>query len=364
MPEIPFFRFLDRIEAGKETFPVTILYGFNEFLGDKIIRTLSDTFLEDKSEFNYRRYYFDPEYTDTSWEEIISEANTSSFFVRSRKLIIVTIREEKKIVSEKYDLDLLATYAEKPNPNAILVIYISLNTIKDDFKQVKTQKINKLLKTLSSPNCCAVDLDKISEIEVKSYIKRYLNERGMSITASALDKIFEIKEDDFISVLYQLPLLEIADVEDKSIDSEDIEKIVTGVEAHSIWDLTDAIENEDPGKYLKILRYLFMNGIKAALIIGTLVTHYNKIYIAKFLLKQNVPVQEIGKALGQHSYFLDKFIRTARNFSDKRLQHILNMIYDLDYESKTSGEESSRLSLQNFTFRLKSLSSPSPRFKI
>lgn len=361
MPDVLFFRFLNNIKTGKQTFPVTVIYGFNEFLGEKIIRAFSDTFLEEKGEFNYRRYYFDSEYVDTSWEEIISEANTSSFFVRSRKLIIVTIREEKKIVPEKYDIQLLATYLEKPNPNAMLVIYISLNTSKDDFKQVKNQKINKLIKALSSSNCYTVDLDKISEIEVKSYIKRYLNERGLSITASALDKIFEIKEDDFISVLSQLPRLEVADVQDKTIDSEDIEKVVTGVEAHSIWDLTDAIENEDPEKYLKILRYLFINGIKAALIIGTLVTHYNKIYIAKFLLKQNFPIHEIGRALGQHSYFLDKFIRTARNFSEERLHHILNMIYDLDYESKTSGEESSRLSLQNFAFQVKLFSNTGSR---
>jgi DNA polymerase III delta subunit len=145
-------------------------------------------------------------------------------------------------------------------------------------------------------------------------------------------------------------------VENSSIDSEDIDKIITGVEAHSIWDLTDAIESEDAQKYLKILKYLFMNGIKATLIIGTLATHYNKIYIAKFLIRQKFPAQEIGRALGQHPYFLNKFISSARNFSEKRLQHIIRLIYDLDYESKTSGEESARLSLQNFAFRVKLLS--------
>jgi len=353
MPEAAFFDFLNGIEIRKEIFPVTILYGFNEFLGDKIIKGFTKTFLEEKSDFNYRRYYFDSEYDDTEWEEIISEANSSSFFVRSRKIIVVTIREDKKITLKKYDAELLKTYLGNPNPNTILVIYISLNLIKDDYKQVKRQKIDKLLKELNSPNCYHVNLDKISEAEVKNYIKCYLNAGGMSITASALDKIIEAKEEDYISVLYQLSRFEIADVEGKSIDSEDIDQIVTGVEAHSIWDLTDAIENEDSGKYLKILQYLFLNGIKPTLIIGTLITHYNKIYIAKFLLKHNFPANEIGKALGQHPFFLNKFLNSARNFSEKRLAHILEMIYNLDYQSKTSGEGSARLSLQNFTFRVK-----------
>ena len=355
MPDVSFFQFLHRIEAKKETFPVSILYGFNEFLGEKIIKGFTGTFLEEKSDFNYRRYYFDSEYDETGWEEIVSEANSSSFFVRSRKIIVVTIRDEKKITLKKYDAELLKSYLKKPNSNTILVIYISLNLTKDDFKQLKKQKISKFLKELGSPNCYNVDLDNISESEVKNYIGRYLKAGGMSITASALDKIIETRDEDFISVLYQLPKLEIADVEGRSIDSEDIDEFITGVESHSIWDLTDAIESEDAGKYLRILRYLFMNGIKATLIIGTLVTHYNKIYIAKFLLKHNFPADEIGRALGQHRFFLNKFLNSARNFSENRLQYILRMIYDLDYQSKTTGEESARLSLQNFTFRIKLL---------
>jgi DNA polymerase III delta subunit len=66
-----------------------------------------------------------------------------------------------------------------------------------------------------------------------------------------------------------------------------------------------------------------------------------------------MPAGEIGRALEQHPFFLDKFIQTARNFSEKRLRNILEIIYNLDYESKTSGEDSARLSLQNFPFRIR-----------
>lgn len=355
MPDITFFNLLKRVDSKKETYPVTVLYGYNEFLGERIIRSYCDAFLEERSDFNYRRFYFDSEYDQTTWEEVIGEANSASFFVQSRKILVATIRDPKKITLNAADKKLLKSYAAKPNPNTLLVIYFSLNANKDDFKTIKTQKINKIIKELSAPSCYTVDLDKISEQEVKGYIFNYLKSSGMSITGSAIEKIFEIKEEDFISILYQLPRLEIAEVEDKSIDSEDVEKVITGVEAHSIWDLTDAIESEDAGKYLRILRYLFMNGIKPTLIIGTLITHYNKLYIAKFLLKRRYPVPEIGRALGQHSFFLNKFINTARSFSDKRLRQIIDLIYKLDFESKTSGEESARLSLQNFTFRIKTL---------
>jgi DNA polymerase-3 subunit delta len=352
MAEISFFNFLNKIKDRKEPFPINILYGYNEFLGEKIIETFCTRFIETKSDFNYRRFYFDSE-DEANWEEIIDEANSSNFFIQSRKIIVATIREEKYLNLKKSDKEILKRYIERPNPNTIFVIYFSLNLMKDDYKQVKKLKIDKFLKELNSPHTYGVNLDKISEREVMQYIQSYLKKCGISITASALEKIIEIKEDDPISVLSQLPKLAIADIQDRGLDSEDVDKIITGVEAHSIWDLTDAIESENTNKYLKILRYLFINGIKATLIIGTLVTHYNKIYIAKFLLKHNMPANQIGSALGQHPFFLDKFINSARNFSEKRLHYILEIIYDLDYESKTSGEESARLSLQNFAFRIK-----------
>ena len=257
----------------------------------------------------------------------------------------------------KVDKDILWNYLKNPNQNTILIIYFSLSLSKDDFNQVKRSKINRFLDEFKSSEFYSINLDSVSIREVKDYIKYYLKKRGISITSSALEKMVELKGDDFASILHQLPCLEIAEKESESIDSEDVDKILTGIEAHSIWDLTDAIESEDANRYLKVLKYLFINGVKPALIIGTLINHYNKIYTAKFLLKHNFPVHDIGKVLQQPSFILEKFIRSVRNFSERRLHQILEIVYRLDFESKTSGEDSARLSLQNFIFQIKLLTS-------
>lgn len=355
MPQLSYFDALRRIKSKNDFFPLNILYGFHEFLGEEIIKSFVDTFLEDKTDFNYRRYYLDAQ-SDHDWEEIINEANSSSFFIQSRKIITVVIRESRKIGLNKGDKVLLKKYVNKPNPNSILIIYISLDILKDDFKQLKKQKINDLLKALESPQTFAIDLDRVTDREVQNHIRQYLQSRGIKITANALEKLIEIKGDDFVSILNQMNKFEIADSgEDNVLDAQDIDWLTSGVEAHSIWDLTEAIENEDMGKYLRVLQYLFINGVKPTFVIATLVSHYNKIYTAKFLLEHNFPVNDIGKILQQPSFILNKFIRMVRNFGPQRLRCILDMIYRLDYESKTSGEESARLSLQNFIFQIKLL---------
>jgi len=354
MPEISFFSLLDKIKNQKEQFPFTVLYGFNEYLGEIIIRALSNQFLEEKNNFNFRRYYFDIE-NESDWLEIITMANSSNFFIESRKIVIVVIRDHKKITLNKTEKDILNKYLKNPNPHTILVTYLSLNISKDDFKQLKRQKIQKTLKEMDGTNVYLVNLDKIYERDVKQYIKNALRQKNITITESALEKIIEMKGDDFPTTMMQLPKLEIAASKGGGLDSEDIEKIITGIEAHSIWDLTDAIEHEDTKKYLQVLNFLFINGIKPSLIIGTLITHYNKIFTAKFLLKHKFPINDIGKVLNQPSFFLNKFIQSVRNFSEKRIKEVIDIIYKLDYESKTSGEDSAKLSLQNFIFKIKLL---------
>jgi len=354
MPDIPFFNFLTKINSKKEELPFTILFGFNEFLGENVIQSFVENFIEKKTDFNFKRYYFDSD-NQSSWEEIINDANSSSFFIQSRKILAVVVRDEKRIKINNSDRDLIQKYLANPKSGTILILYISLNVTKDEFKQIKKAKINPILRTLNSPHTCSVDLDRISEREVTNYIKQYLKQRGVSITASALERIIEIKSDDFISVLNQLPKFEISFSQEKSLDTEDIEEIVTGIQSHSIWDLTEAIESENVSKYLDILKYLFINGVKPHFILGTLISYYNKIFTAKFLLKHNFPVNDIGIVLQQPQFILNKFIESVRNFSDQRLQQILEIIYKIDLELKTSGEESARLSLQNFIFQIRLL---------
>jgi DNA polymerase III delta subunit len=72
-------------------------------------------------------------------------------------------------------------------------------------------------------------------------------------------------------------------------------------------------------------------------------------------MKHHFSIPDIGKVLQQPPFILNKFIAQVRNFSDFKIQEALKLIYELDYESKTCGEDSARISLQNFIFQVKFL---------
>ncbi len=354
MPESTFFAFISRIQAEQKSPPLILLYGFNEFLGEQVIAEVGRAFGQPRTEFNFKRYYFDGE-EDSGWEEILDEANSSSFFISAQKVITVVLRDEKKISLGAAAKKAVAAYLQKPNPHTTLIVYVSLDLSRDDYKQLKKEKLSRLRENLESPHTVSIDLDRTSEGEIRNFVKGYMKERKITVSAGAIERIQEVMADDFASIIQQLPKLEAAAAQTLNIGVEEVDELITGINSHSIWDLTDAIEREDAAVYLDILKYLFINGVKPSFIIGTLISYYHKIYTAKFLMKHRFSTADIGKVLQQPAFILNRFIAQVKNFPDAKIQAVLNLIYRLDYESKTSGEESARISLQNFVFQVKLL---------
>jgi len=183
MNEVTFFNFLERIEEKKERFPFNVIYGFNESLGEKIISSFVKNFIEKKNDFNYRRYYFESG-NESSWQDIINDANSLSFFIQSRKIVIVVIRDVKNLKLNKMDQSILKKYLDNPNMNTIFIVYISLNLLKDDYKQLikkRNGKISIFLVELDSPYTNFVNLDRIFQREFNDYIKFNLKEKGFQL---------------------------------------------------------------------------------------------------------------------------------------------------------------------------------------
>lgn len=347
-----FFSFLQKINRLQSPPPFTILSGYHEFLGEWVIQAYIRTFLEDPTDFNFRRYYLEGD-EETGWGDVVEEARTASFFIQSRKVIVATIRDPRRVSLSKADQELLQQYLKKPSSHSLIILYISLALTPDDYKQLRKGKLATLFKHLDSPATQVVNLDGIRNSDVSAFIRNRLKDRDVRITAGALERMQEMLGERFVSSMQWINQFETWAREEGVIDIQDIDHMITGVDPHSIWDLTDAVAQEDAVAYLKVLRYLFANGVKPAMVIGTLVTYYNKIFTARFLLRQHRSTAEIGKILQQPSFFLDRFIHTVRRFSDNRLRRILDLIYRMDYESKTGGEEAARLLLQQFIFQLR-----------
>lgn len=354
--ETAFFPFWQKVRGEKHFPAIAVLSGYNEVLGEWIIRDAIKNLPSERTDFNCRRFYLDGDEDGASWEAVLQEASSATFFLQSRKILTLVIREESKLKVNKEDKARIAAYLARPNPYTTLFVYVSLALTRDEFKSLAKTHLATFLKLFAGDQAWLVNLDAIGKTDIQGYVKGTLRERGISITAGAMDKLMELKGDHALGVLLSLPRLEAAAYGSKSLDSEEIESTTTGVAAHSIWDLTGAIEAGDAAAYLRTLRQLFIDGIVPTHIIGTLVSHYHKIYLAKLLLARKFPVGEIGKLVQKSGFILDKFIAQVRQMSDREIATALKLIYRLDTLSKTTGgEDAAQVLLQTFFFQARSL---------
>ncbi len=351
------FRLLNSEKEALPSVPLLFLTGYYEFVGEWVIAWAARHFLGETTQFNFRRMYQDSE-EPGSWEDLFAEAGSATFFLQDRKLMVYVLRDKSKAVPAAGDLEVLKRYLEKPNSNTLVIIYQSLEFSPDDFKQFKKQKLDALALTLEPLPLAWIDLDRADSREIEAWIRRQADATGVKLGAVAMARMFELWADEPLRLLPHVPKVLASVAPGQEVAVEDVEKLVTGMTTHSIWDLIDAVEKLDVETYMSILKYLVISGVKPPIIIGTLVTHYNRVLMAKFLQKKRVGSQEIGRILKQPSFILNRFLKMVASVSDAHLRKILQLLYQLDYESKQAGEASSRLLLETFILELKTLNLP------
>lgn len=349
------FRLLNGDQKGLPSAPVMFLSGYYEFVGEWVIERAARHFLNEINDFNFRRYYQDSD-DQATWQEVLSEAGNATFFIQDRKVVVFILRDKARIPPKAEDMEALSAYLEKANSNTLLIIYVSLEFSPDDFKFFKKQKLDTWAAQLDASPAVWVDLDRVESGEIETWIRRQAEQSGVKLGGTALNRMFELWADEPLRLLPHVPKVLASVVPGQEVAVEDVEKLVSGMTTHSIWDLIDAVEKADVQAYMSILKYLIISGVKPPVIVGTLVTHYNKVLMAKMLLRNRVANQEIGRILKQPPFILNRFLKMVSTISEHHMRKILQLLYQLDYESKQAGEASSRLLLETFILELKVLS--------
>jgi len=314
MQRTPAFRLLNSRSGELPSETVMLLSGYYEFVGEWIIGWAAKQFLGEVTQFNLFRYYQDSE-ESVSWNEVLAEAGSASFFVQDRKVLVLILRDKSKAVPNADEINLLTRYLEKPNPDTLIIVYQSLEFSPDDFKLFRKQKLDPLAEKLAALPLIWIDLDKADSREIETWIRRQAEYADVKLGTVAMNRMFELWADEPLRLLPHVPKVLAAVPPGQEVAVEDVEKLVTGMTTHSIWDLIDAVEQLDVKGYMSILKYLVISGVKPPVIVGTLVTHYNKVLLAKMLQKSRVGSQEIGRILKQPPFILNRFLRMVSTVS-------------------------------------------------
>ncbi|MCJ8006893.1 DNA polymerase III subunit delta [Lederbergia wuyishanensis] len=325
----------------KQFSPLYLLYGTESFIINETKQKLvTNVLTEEEMDFNLSVYDME----ETAIEEALEDAETFPFF-GDRKLVFINnpifLTSEKSKEKVEHNIKKLESYLEAPSPYSILVFagyYEKLD---------ERKKITKLLKK----NAEVLEAKKLSEGELRIWIKGRVEDKSQQIDESAIDLILSLVGPDLMNLHSELEKLSLYVEETKKITAEIVERLTSRSLEQNIFDLVDKVVHRKMEEVFRIYYDLRKQNEEPIKILALLASQFRLIYQVKELMKRGYGQQQIASTLKTHPFRVKLASGQARSFTDQELGEIINLLALTDEQLKTGGT-GREVSLELFLLKL------------
>ena len=302
----------------KKYSPIYLLHGDESYYIDKISSYIEDNVLtEGEKAFNQAVLYG----KDTDFKTVVDEARQFPMMSSHR---VVILKEAQDMRSLKN----LATYAENPSPQSIVVI---------NHKHKKFDSRTKLAKAIKA-NGVLFESKKLYDNQVQGWISKYVSEKGFTIAPDAAMITAEYLGTDLTKVANELDKVVVNLKEEKTISSDLIKEMVGISKDYNVFELQKAIGSLNTEKVFRIVDYFAANpkSNPLVMVLSNLYGFFSKVYIAAYHGKKND--NELKTLLGLPTpYFVREYRTAAQNFKGQKLIKIFEALKVADLKSKGVG---------------------------
>lgn len=308
--------------------PLYLLYGSERFLLQKTVALLINAVAPGDNPFNLQRLDAD----SLSVAELLNNANTLPFFA-AKKLIIVDNCPwfaNKKRDSEDdeagggFDQDALLAYLQNPAETTVVVF-------------VAGEGINKAKKLSKAVAKCGV-IQEYSAIKGNNaliWLDEELVVFGLKMAGAAKQQLLLNCEYNCALIHNELAKLQVYLGERTDVTLQDVERIVTGNAAASIFNLVDNVAAGNLAASQRALEQVVLSDAPES-IIPRLADHFETLYMVKVMQRQGHTTKEIMEATGKfHSFVIEKSGRQAAKYSEKQLEMALRTLQTADKKHKS-----------------------------
>jgi len=224
----------------------------------------------------------------------------------------------------------LLSYAENPMKSTILVIC---------YKYKSLDKRKKFLK-VATENGIVFESKKIYENQLAPWIQDYVSEKEYKIQPQATALLAEYLGTEISKVANELDKLMILLPAGSTITPADIEKNIGISKDFNVFELQNALGNRDVLKANRIINYFGSNANLNPIpkTITMLYSYFSK--ILKFQLMQDKSKPNVARELGISPFFVDDYIKAAKNYPTKKVVEIIGILREFDMKSKGIGNVS------------------------
>jgi DNA polymerase-3 subunit delta len=312
-----------------DIYPVYFLYGPEDYLIEEEIQRLLNQALSPK-ERGFNLHLFNGE--EHSGQEIVQTAQTLPMFSQFR---FVIVRRADQFDEE--NVDALLPYIRNPSPSTCFVM--SCQT---------TGPWKKYLKEIEKHGR-AIEYPRLKGKGLVSWVGKRMAEKGKIISGEAAGFLIEVVGDRLQDLESGLEKIFLSAGDKKKVELSDMEAITSEVKVSTVFDLTDAIGQQNLKKALNILeKALESKAIPfkkeepvskrkddpVPLLLGMMSRHYWNIWRVKEMVSGRKSLDEMAKALRMQAWNVKKLIEQGRRFSAASLREGILKCHQVDLAIK------------------------------
>jgi len=239
--------------------PVYFFSGSEIYLKNKAISAIVNVIPDGQRDFNFDTY-FDGE---ASIGDVLGTARTLPFLA-PRRVVLLKDLKKGKLPQEKERA--LTAYLEDPSPQTTLV----LTTADRDVARAWTRKFGA--------HWTEVEFQTLRGPALRSSVREAARERGVRITAEAIEVLVEAVGDDLGRINGEMEKLAVAVGKEEEIDAPRVHLLVCGYSYQTMFDLVEAVGSRDIRGGLALLSRLLVSGGEAPALIGMLAKRFRVLW--------------------------------------------------------------------------------------
>ncbi|TAF33503.1 MAG: DNA polymerase III subunit delta [Cytophagales bacterium] len=268
--------------------------------------------------------------------------------VAKRQVVIIKEAQEIADLSTEKGKQRLSKYSEKPVPSTVLVMA---------YKHKKIDANTKFAKELDR-NAVFINTKKLYDNQVPAWINDYLQKRQCTATPQAVALLADSIGNDLSRIANEIDKMLLNFTPPLKIDEAAVTKYVGINREYNVFELQKAIAQRNTTLSFKIIDFFGGNPKTYPVIptIALLFNYFTKVLSINQLMatgKGEMPQKEWARVLGVNPYFVDDYLKAARNYPLIKTIRIIRHIRDADLESKgLSGAVSDYHVLQNLVIKI------------
>lgn len=318
-----------QMESDKNHFrPIYYLYGNENYLINESIQWLKTRVLNHGMiDFNYDVFYA----PDSSISHVKDIAETLPAMCSHRLVIYKNVHQLK----EK-DWELLYPLFESPVESTVLVLVAE-----------KVDKRKKSFKKISQAGAALVELNRPYENKVPQWIHYMAQQLQIKVSPEVAALILQLVGPNLSEIHGEMVKLQdyLGDRTEAKI--EDVLNAVSRVRIFNVFDLANAIGENDPIRSLQCLANLLEHGQNEVGILSLIARHIRILSELKMGIQMGLSKPQLCQRAGVPNYFLQEYLNQCQFWSLDKIKSTLKAIYLTDKALKSSPLSSS-IWLENF----------------